>query len=182
MQVHLYGEGKVNQPNTYPRDGHGNACLPRFKWGVSVYLVTRPSFLLLCSLNIRGRILMEAKVPPIVIPMWLTGFDQLMPEGRPFPYKYLPRIGAHLSITFGDPVPTHELLDAISQRDSDVDLASKGLTGWMGDVEQGPATPHEQDSPYNVLVRQKLTAIIHRDVQALGRSISGPLLDTHSIQ
>jgi monolysocardiolipin acyltransferase len=130
---------------------------------------------------------MEAKAPPIVIPMWLTGFDQLMPEGRPFPYKYLPRIGAHLSITFGDPVPAHELLDAlnVSKTDSDVDLASKGLTGWMGDVanlEQGPTIPNDQDSPYNVLVRQKLTAIIHRDVQALGRSISGPLLDTHSIQ
>ena len=127
---------------------------------------------------------MEAKVPPIVIPMWLTGFDQLMPEGRPFPYKYLPRIGAHLSITFGDPVPTHELLDAlnISKTDSDVDLVPKGLTGWIGNVEQGPTNPHEQDSHYNVLVRQKLTAIIHRDVQALGQSISGPLLDTHSIQ
>ena len=44
--------------------------------------------------------------------MWLTGFDQLMPEGRPFPYKYLQRIGAHLSITIGDPVPAHQLLDA----------------------------------------------------------------------
>ena len=68
--------------------------------------------------------------------MWLTGFDQLMPEGRPFPYKYLQRIGAHLSITFGDPVPAHQLLDAlnVSKTDSDVDLASKGLTGWMGDM------------------------------------------------
>ena len=129
---------------------------------------------------------MEAKAPPIVIPMWLTGFDQLMPEGRPFPYKYLPRIGAHLSIAFGDPVPAHELLDAlnVSKIDSDVDLASKGLTGWMGDVanlEKGPTISHAQDSPYNVLIRQKLTAIIHRDVQTLGRSISGPLLDTHPI-
>ena len=68
--------------------------------------------------------------------MWLTGFDQLMPEGRPFPYKYLQRIGAHLSITFGDPLPAHQLLDAlnVSKTDSDVDLASKGLTGWMGDM------------------------------------------------
>jgi len=96
-----------------------------------------------------------------------------MPEGQPFPYKYLPRIGAHLSITFGDPVPAHELLDAfnVSKTNSNVGLASKGLTGWMGDVanlEQGPIIPHDQDSPYNVLVRQKLTAIIHRDVQVLG--------------
>ena len=136
---------------------------------------------------------MEAKALPIVIPMWLTGFDQLMPEGRPFPYKYLPRIGARLSITFGDPVPAYELLDAlnVSKTDSDVDLASavlgdsKGLTGWMGEVanlKQAPTILHEQDSPYNLLVRHKLTGIIHRDVQALGRSISGPLLDTHSVQ
>ena len=58
---------------------------------------------------------MEAKAPPIVIPRWLTGFDQLVPEGRPFPYKYPLRIGAHLSITFDDPVPAHGLLDALNQ-------------------------------------------------------------------
>ena len=46
--------------------------------------------------------------------MWLTGFDQLMPEGRPISDKYLPRIGAHLSITFGDPAPAHQLLDALN--------------------------------------------------------------------
>ncbi|KAH9953501.1 hypothetical protein BC827DRAFT_131866 [Russula dissimulans] len=31
----------------------------------------------------------------------VPGFDGLMPEGRRAPWKYLPRPGAHLSVTFG---------------------------------------------------------------------------------
>lgn len=34
--VHLFGEGKINQSDTYPKDSQGFARLPRFKWGVSV--------------------------------------------------------------------------------------------------------------------------------------------------
>ncbi|KAF8897207.1 acyltransferase-domain-containing protein, partial [Infundibulicybe gibba] len=83
--VHLYGEGKINQPSAYPTDEQGIVRLPRFKWGV-------------------GRVLMETITPPVIIPMWLTGFEGLMPEGRAFPYKYLPRPGARLSISFGTPI------------------------------------------------------------------------------
>lgn len=36
--------------------------------------------------------------------MWLTGFNDLMPEGRPFPFKYFPKPGAKLGITFGKPI------------------------------------------------------------------------------
>ncbi|KIK65594.1 hypothetical protein GYMLUDRAFT_158981 [Collybiopsis luxurians FD-317 M1] len=32
--IHLFGEGKVNQPNTYQKAENGLAYLPRFKWGV----------------------------------------------------------------------------------------------------------------------------------------------------
>jgi monolysocardiolipin acyltransferase len=32
------------------------------------------------------------------------GFDKLMPEGRTFPWKYIPRVGVKLSVTFGDPL------------------------------------------------------------------------------
>lgn len=37
FKVHLYGEGKVNQPDRYPQDENGLARLPRFKWGVYVF-------------------------------------------------------------------------------------------------------------------------------------------------
>lgn len=34
LQVHLFGEGKVNQPRDYPPPGLDDvARLPRFKWG-----------------------------------------------------------------------------------------------------------------------------------------------------
>ena len=36
-----------------------------------------------------------------------------MPEGRPFPYTYLPCIGARLSVTFGNPIAANELLEAL---------------------------------------------------------------------
>jgi monolysocardiolipin acyltransferase len=57
---------------------------------------------------------MESKIPPVVIPMWITGFDQLMPEGRPFPHKYFPQVPAQLSVTFGQPVETAELRQALN--------------------------------------------------------------------
>lgn len=41
-QVHMYGEGKVNQPCIYPLDKLGQARLPRFKWGMSVIVHSFP--------------------------------------------------------------------------------------------------------------------------------------------
>ncbi|KAF8165075.1 acyltransferase-domain-containing protein [Crassisporium funariophilum] len=158
--VHLYGEGKVNQPNTYSKDEHGCACLPRFKWGV-------------------GRILMEAKTQPVVIPMWLTGFDQLMPEGRRFPYKYLPRIGARLSVTFGDPIRADIIKEALA-------IPTIGFGGpdlvARNDVnhEASGSFAHSKDAPHTSLVRQKVTAVVQREIEALGRSISGSSLTGHS--
>ena len=37
-----------------------------------------------------------------------------MPEGRPFPNKFLPRLDAHLSVTFGAPLPADEVRAAIA--------------------------------------------------------------------
>ncbi|KAI0027949.1 acyltransferase-domain-containing protein [Vararia minispora EC-137] len=81
--IHLFGEGNVCQPDTYPVE-NGIGHLRRFKWGI-------------------GRIVMETPRPPMIIPMWITGFDKLMPEGRGFPFNFIPHFGAKLSVTFGDP-------------------------------------------------------------------------------
>ncbi|KAF7353068.1 Tafazzin family protein [Mycena venus] len=128
--VHFFSEGKINQPNTYPKHD-GVAHLPRFKWGV-------------------GRVLMEASTLPVIIPMWITGFDSLMPEGRSFPFKYLPRPGNHLSVTFGAPLDLRELETlCIAPRDTDAQIAQ---------------------------TRSQMTAVLHRAVEGLGRSVSGNLL------
>lgn len=116
----------MNQPNTYLQH-NGIAHLPRFKWGV-------------------GRVLMEVSTLPPIIPIWLSGFDNLMPEGRAFPYKYLPRPGQHLSVTFGEPLDPREL---------------EALRATVATTEQ---------------TRIATTAVVHDAVEALGRSVSGPLL------
>lgn len=74
---------------------------------------------------------METNVPPVIIPMWLTGtkystlayhslahtctgFDKLMPENRSFPSKFIPKMGIQLGVTFGDPIPTDKILKALN--------------------------------------------------------------------
>lgn len=122
----------------------------------------------------------------MVIPMWITGFDQLMPEGRPFPYKYFPRVPAKLSVTFGQPVEADELREALNviERDTYYDPTvttdrSEGLAGWLGEEarHQHPTGVELFDEKvYNSLIRQKVTDIIQRDVEALGRLVSGDSL------
>ncbi|KAG1753707.1 acyltransferase-domain-containing protein [Suillus paluster] len=165
--VHLFGEGRVNQPPDYPQT-NGVTRLPRFKWGV-------------------GRILMETAVPPLIIPMWLTGFDKLMPEHRSFPYKYLPKLGIKLGVTFGDPIPVEEITVAlnglrqgstvshyraprVAEGGAESELGDKlCLGGWAGRavVRAGDRT-RQMD-----LVRSDVTAIIQRAVESLGRQVSG---------
>jgi monolysocardiolipin acyltransferase len=37
------------------------------------------------------------------------GFNELMPEGRSFPWKYMPRTGVNLSVNFGEPIPLEDI-------------------------------------------------------------------------
>jgi monolysocardiolipin acyltransferase len=93
---------------------------------------------------------MEAATLPVIIPMWITGFDSLMPEGRSFPYKYLPRLGKHLSVTFGEPLDLKELeAMRMTARSTDTEIAQ---------------------------TRILVTSVLHRAVEGLGRSVSGNLL------
>jgi monolysocardiolipin acyltransferase len=56
---------------------------------------------------------MDANVMPEVIPMWISGFDQIMNERRGAP-RFLPRTGAKISITVGEPITSRiqPLVDA----------------------------------------------------------------------
>jgi len=172
--VHLYGEGGVNQPNSYTQDLNGYTRLPRFKWGV-------------------GRMIMECKMPPVIIPMWLTGFDQLMPEGRPFPYKYIPRFGAELSVTFGHPIPANVIRQSLEMPPSTIDsgmdsrFVKKGEEpkGWLGEeLQRSLVRRHHKEDLVNTTrtpeelskVRARVTSIVHDAVESLGHTVSGKLL------
>lgn len=75
--VHIFPEAYVNLTRS--------AALRRFKWGIS-------------------RLVLEPRVTPYVVPIWIMGFDQVMPHPRARP-KWLPRTGAEITVTFGEPVP-----------------------------------------------------------------------------
>ncbi|WAR57859.1 hypothetical protein PtB15_5B89 [Puccinia triticina] len=81
--VHIFPEGKVNQSRL--NKSSINPELLRFKWGVS-------------------RLVLESKHEPIILPMWLKGFDHVMPEGRPSPYNMMPRLNQSLSIKISHPI------------------------------------------------------------------------------
>lgn len=81
--IHIFPEGKINPPtgnNLKP-----NYELLRFKWGIS-------------------RLVLEAEIEPIILPIWLKGFDSVMPESRPLPQKFIPRLNQSLSIKISEPI------------------------------------------------------------------------------
>jgi len=85
--VHLFPEGYVNLTRS--------TRMRRFKWGVS-------------------RLVLEAPHTPLVVPIWLMGMDQVMPHPRAHP-RWLPRPGADIGITFGDPVDVSTFVQAYQQ-------------------------------------------------------------------
>jgi len=135
---------------------------------------------------------METAKPPVIIPMWLAGFDRLMPEGRAFPYKYLPRPGARLSVTFGDPIPSNVVEKALRRfKKASVELSEVAATaesplpkGRIGDqvpsnlgkIDLTQKGAREERTSGIVQVRADVTAIVHDSVEALGRSVSGDTL------
>ncbi|KAI5122408.1 hypothetical protein M0805_002958 [Coniferiporia weirii] len=158
--IHLFGEGKVNQPYQYPlsKDETGNnmARLPRFKWGT-------------------GRILMEAQHLPVVIPMWLSGFEDIMSEPRPpsFPAKFLPRLRQSVRITFAPPIDTERLRGILNSAKPQEPGEDKELDGGLDVGLEGGA---EGETPEKRWVRAALTAAIQREVEKVGYAVSGPFL------
>lgn len=57
-----------------------------YKWGVS-------------------RLILEAEPAPLLVPIWIEGFENIMHESRTFP-RFLPRVGKDVIVTFGDGVST----------------------------------------------------------------------------
>jgi monolysocardiolipin acyltransferase len=113
--------------------------------------------------------------------MWLTGFDQLMPEGRASPYKYLPRPGARLSVTFGDPLPSEDIKKALGELSVErptVPFSSelrktKGRMVGEATRELNRNDAQNLRGAENLKIRTEVTALVQRAVESLGRSISG---------
>lgn len=102
--VHIFPEGYVNMSR--------QARVRRFKWGI-------------------GRMLLEtglglSKKLPVILPIWITGLDGMMPEPRGNP-KWMPRPGAEVTITFGHPI--NESIEPITERAREFILSKDGSDG-----------------------------------------------------
>ncbi|KAG8990034.1 hypothetical protein FRB90_001962 [Tulasnella sp. 427] len=135
--IHIFPEGKVNQVKRHPGRG-----LLRFKWGVA-------------------HMMLRAKVPPKVIPVYLEGFDDVMPENRGFP-KFLPRLGSKIRVTFGDPSGITRDAGSIIQ---------KWKSKAQNSGDQSKSDPEAE-------VRIALTDVLQRAVQRLGEKATGQQMHT----
>jgi len=97
---------------------------------------------------------METQRTPHIVPMYLTGFDKLLPVDRPFPSKFVPQAGQHLSVTFGSPMTIVQGLD-------------EALRSWR---EQRNESKEEVDR-----TRSRVTKIVQNEVEALGRVVEAQL-------
>jgi monolysocardiolipin acyltransferase len=88
-----------------------------------------------------------------------------MPEGREFPYNYIPRVGMHLSITFGEPIPAE-----------DFGILLNSQPGSLCKRPEASNCTETIDNPELARIRSEVTAVAQHALEALGRRISGNLL------
>ncbi|XP_045483265.1 tafazzin [Harmonia axyridis] len=96
--VHIFPEGKVNMTKEHMR----------FKWGV-------------------GRMIFEAPVTPIILPIWHIGMDDVLPNEPPY---YL-HIKKKLTFNYGEPIDLTEMVKSLKEKKvTDVE-ARKAITDFL---------------------------------------------------
>lgn len=130
-QIHIFPEGRVNQEDLHPPGG-----LIRFKWGVS-------------------RIIMDSERMPVIIPIWISGFDEVMPNTRKY-FRGFPRPGARISVTVGQPIE-HKVIPMIKEwrrlwrRSAGDTQDAKGFGGKWGNVETSEDLPSSAEEKVEAL-------------------------------
>lgn len=108
--VHVFPEGKIHQTK--------EKIMRYFKWGVS-------------------RLILEPPECPDVIPIWIEGMDEIMPENRRFP-RFAPRPFKQVSVTFGDKVDSEAVFGELRRR-------------WLELKAKSDATAASEESPLGIL-------------------------------
>lgn len=126
---------------------------------------------------------MDSEVMPEIIPIWISGFDQIMNEYRKWP-RFIPRGGANISITVGQSLTplVAPLVDAwrgglprASAADSEHSPPTKAESdttalrahqGEHADYLSGAFDPDES-------TRREITALLQDGLRSLGESIEG---------
>lgn len=86
---HIFSEGSWFFTNYSGKVNQSNALAP-FRWGV-------------------GRLILESKIPPLVVCFYHTGLDQVMPEADS-PFR-IPRIQKRITCRFGNVIDSKDLIE-----------------------------------------------------------------------
>ncbi|KAL8283585.1 hypothetical protein RQP46_005380 [Phenoliferia psychrophenolica] len=127
--IHIFPEGRIKQEDLTE--------LRRFKWGIS-------------------RMLMEAKKTPLIIPIWIKGFEEVMHESRTFP-RMVPRSGKNVTIIIGEPInhAIEPLLD---------DYRAKFPTPWRPATYSKDVGDDLKDEPDELAVMRSQMAEVMREM------------------
>jgi monolysocardiolipin acyltransferase len=138
--------------------------------------------------------------------MTIPGFNGIMPEGRRAPWKFMPKLGQAISVTFGQPIPAESLTAAMESYTPTPEAIAQGGTEsvnapadarrsayrplpWLTRVRdtsvshllRGEKVGLKDDLEEGTIkrvqaVRSAVTAVIQNEVEALGRMVSGNML------
>ncbi|RVD85736.1 uncharacterized protein DFL_004046 [Arthrobotrys flagrans] len=129
--LHIFPEGQIYQHPTFQ--------MRYFKWGIARYILELPQ-------------------PPIILPMFFTGMQNVMHEKRSFP-RFLPRPGNDISITFGSAIPL-DRWDKVRQRWRQIRETCRAVGGEEGErlLREGPEA---------VKLRVEVASMVRDEVEKL---------------
>jgi monolysocardiolipin acyltransferase len=146
--LHIFPEGAVHQSE--------DRTMRYFKWGIA-------------------RLILEPTECPDVVPIFIEGLDQVMPESRGFP-RFIPRIGKTITVSFGKEVDTEATFGDLRKRWRelvDEDIKARGGKDWA-DALLGVLPESLANDPDAIELRKECTRRVREEVLKVRRSRGHP--------
>lgn len=146
--VHIFPEGAVHQ--------HPTLETRYFRWGIS-------------------RLILESEPLPDVVPMFIDGFQRVMPEDRTFP-RFLPRIRNQIRVAFGEALDSEAVFGDLRKRWKDlVARRRNGFNSIAGGEVLGELNDDElRDGPEAREIRIEVARRVRDEVMKLRRQMGYP--------
>jgi monolysocardiolipin acyltransferase len=144
--VHVFPEGAVHQ--------HGEVDCRYFKWGVS-------------------RLILESEPAPDLVPIFIDGFQHVMPEDRVFP-RFLPRIGKRIKVAFGQKLDGESAFGDLRRRWRKLVESRSGLGKELGVIRDEQLRDGEEAREIRVEVAKRVRAEVMKLRRDLGYKEANP--------
>ena len=141
--VHVYPEGRIHQK--------ADRTMRYFRWGVA-------------------RLILESDPCPDLIPIFIEGFEQVMPESRQFP-RFIPRSGKDIHVSFGQKVDMQAVFGDLRERWQQLHYADQTQgEGDGGATEIGILSENLKYGAEAVALRKECTMRVREQVLQVRRS------------